>query len=334
MMDFQRYYQLLRITYKEYPQILLFLGNILLAVLLLIAKDPWDWFKKTYQNSEAFYKIRSEEIQTIISGRKGQESILNRDLDGWTVRLSSGLVLPGDSARIEELIQACLHLRKFTLLSETNVVSKKEFGLGGDEPVLELKDVSGNSLGKILIGAPVRKGSGTYILDENNQIWLVKENLKSVTGGGKLDFFLSRSLVPPFPSREKVSEIKISGFSSRDFTLSKQGENWILETLGRQLQASSEEVENYLEEIKKLSADEVLLEKSEEYSRVPKDRNFKIEIVTTTDRYLVSPIGMTKLGSYVFQREGLSYRLVLDPWSLERILQKDLADFSTRFLSP
>ncbi|TGN02004.1 DUF4340 domain-containing protein [Leptospira dzoumogneensis] len=333
-MEFSKLKDLLHRIYKEYPRIILFFGNILLAILLLIAKDPWDWFKKTYQNSESFYKTKSEEIQTIISGRKGQESILNRNLDGWTVQLPSGLVLPGDSARIEELIQACLHLRKFTLLSESNSVSKEEFGLGGDEPILELKSVSGNSIGKILIGAPVRKGSGTYILDEKNQIWLVKENLKSVTGGGKLDFFLSRSLIPPFPSREKVSKIAISGLSSIDFNLSKQGENWTLETSGSQILASSEEVENYLEEIKKLSADEVLLEKSEEYSPVPKDRNFKIEIVTSTDRYLVSPIGMTKLGSYVFQREGLSYRLVLDPWNLERILQKDLADFSTRFLSP
>lgn len=334
MMDLSIYLQLLRGAYKEYPQILLFFGNILLAILLLVAKDPWDWFKKTYQNSDPFYKIKSEEIQTITSGRKGQESILNRNLDGWTVQLPSGLVLPGDSARIEELIQTCLDLRKFTLLSESNSVSKEEFGLGGDEPVIELKDVSGNSLGKILIGAPVRKGSGTYILDDKNQIWLVKENLKSVTGGGKLDFFLSRSLVPPFPKREIVSEIKISGLSSINFSLSKQGKNWILETSGGQIITSSEEVENYLEEIKKLSADEVLLEKSEELTPVPKDRNFKIEIVTSTDRYLVSPIGMTKLGSYVFQREGLSYRLVLDPWNLERILQKDLADFSTRFLSP
>ncbi|MEI1279248.1 DUF4340 domain-containing protein [Leptospira venezuelensis] len=333
-MDFSRPKELLRYTYREYPQILFFLGNIILAFLLLIAKDPWDWFKKTYQNSEPFYKTKSEEIQTIISGRKGQESVLNRNLDGWIVQLPSGLVLPGDSARIEELIQTCLHLRKFTLLSESSSISKEEFGLGGDEPIIELKSVSGNSLGKILIGAPVRKGSGTYILDEKNQIWLVKENLKSVTGGGKLDFFLSRSLVPPFPDREKVSEIKISGLASVDFTLSKQDENWILETSSGQILASSEEVENYLEEIKKLSADEVILEKSEEYVPVPKDRNFKIEIVTSTDRYLVSPIGMTKLGSYVFQREGLSYRLVLDPWNLERILQKDLADFSNRFLSP
>ncbi|WP_244283219.1 DUF4340 domain-containing protein [Leptospira neocaledonica] len=334
MMDFSKYSNLLRNTHKENPQILLFFGNILLAILLLIAKDPWDWFKKTYQNSESFYKIKSEEIQTIISGRKGQESILNRNLDGWTVQLPSQLVLPGDSARIEELIQTCLHLRKFTLLSESNSVSKEEFGLGGDEPILELKDVSGNSLGKILVGAPVRKGSGTYVLDDKNQIWLVKENLKSVTGGGKLDFFLSRSLVPPFPMREKVSEIRISGLSSINFTLSKQAENWILKTSGGQIIASSEEVENYLEEIKKLSADEVLLGRSEEYSAVPKDRNFKIEIVTVTDRYVVSPIGLTKLGSYVFQREGLSYRLVLDPWNLERILQKDLADFSSRFPSP
>ncbi|PJZ25155.1 hypothetical protein CH352_11385 [Leptospira hartskeerlii] len=333
-MDFSKLSDLLRSTYKEYPQILLFFANILLAILLLIVKDPWDWFKKTYQNSEPFYKTKSEEIQTIISGRKGQESILNRNLDGWKAELPSGLILPGDSARIEELIQTCLHLRKFTLLSESNSVSKEEFGLGGDEPIIELKDVSGNSLGKILIGAPVRKGQGTYILDEKNQIWLVKENLKSVTGGGKLDFFLSRSLIPPFPSREKVSKIAISGLSSINFSLSKQDENWILETSGGQIVAYPEEVENYLEEIKKLSADEVLLEKSEELTAVPKDRNFKIEIVTNTDRYLVSPVGMTKLGSYVFQREGLSYRLILDPWNLERILQKDLADFSTRFRSP
>ncbi|MGJ4790180.1 DUF4340 domain-containing protein [Leptospira koniambonensis] len=333
-MDLSKYSSLLRDTYKENPQILLFFGNIILAILLLIAKDPWDWFKKNYQNSEAFYKIKSEEIQTIISGRKGQESILNRELDGWTVQLPSGLVLPGDSARIEELIQTCLHLRKFTLLSESNSISKEEFGLGGDEPLIELKDVSGNSLGKILVGAPVRKGSGTYVLDDKNQIWLVKENLKSVTGGGKLDFFLSRSLVPPFPVREKVSKITISGLSSINFSLSKQNENWILETSGGQIVASSEEVENYLEEIKKLSADEVLLGKSEELTPVPKDRNFKIEIVTITDHYIVSPIGMTKLGSYVFQREGLNYRLVLDPWNLERIVQKDLADFSSRFLSP
>ncbi|TGL58481.1 DUF4340 domain-containing protein [Leptospira sarikeiensis] len=327
--------QTLKEKAAENPALTLFFTNMILGILLFLLYDPGDWFKRNYQNSEAFFKIKSEEIQTIITGRKGQQSILNRHLDGWTVQSSDQSNLPGDPARIEELIQACLHLRKFTQLTESDPISKEEFGLGGDEPILELKDVSGKSIGKILIGAPVRKGSGTYIMDEKNQIWLVKENLKLATGNGKLDFFLSRSLVPAFPEREKVVQIVIFPFSNTgNFSLIEEGGSWILQVSGQQIPTSSEEVELYLDQIKKLSADEVLLHNSEPILSIPKNQNFKIEIRTVSDKYVVSPIGMTKLGSYVFQREGLSYKLVLDPWNIERILQKDLAEFAKSPLSP
>ncbi|TGK05552.1 DUF4340 domain-containing protein [Leptospira langatensis] len=320
---------------REYPGIGLFLLNLILGILLLLVRDPFGKFQNTYANADPFFEIDPERIQTIISGRKGQESVLNRDLDGWTVRLGKDTKAPGDKARIEELIHTCLSMRRFTLLSDSNSHPSplEEFGLDGDEPVLEFKDVSGNSLGKILLGARAPKASGTYVMDEKNRIWLVKENLKLVTGAGKQDFFISRNLIPDFPSRELVLEVSVTSASRNEgFVLLADGENWIVKVSGQEIQANPEEVETFIQAIKKLNADEVLLDRTEEIRPLPPKQNFKIEIKTSTDHYTIHPIGVTKLGSFIFQKKDLEYKLVLDPWNLEPILQKDLSEFTTRTL--
>ncbi|TGK00640.1 DUF4340 domain-containing protein [Leptospira semungkisensis] len=320
---------------RNYPGISLFLLNLFLGILLLLVRDPFGKFQNTYANADPFFDLDPEKIQTIISGRKGQESILNRDLDGWTVHFAQDQNAPGDRARIEELIRTCLSMRKFTLLSDSNSQPSplEEFGLDGDEPILEFKDVSGNSLGKILLGARAPKSSGTYVMDEKNRIWLVKENLKLATGAGKQDFFISRNLIPDFPAREFVLEVNVSSASrAQMFSLVADGENWVLKVSGQEIQADPEEAEAFIQSIKKLNADEVILDKAEEIQSLPPKQDFKIEIKTSTDHYIISPIGVTKLGSFVFRKKDLGYKLILDPWNLDPILQKDLSEFATRTL--
>lgn len=312
----------------RFPGLSLASLNAALFVLFVLLSDPFGLFRRDYKNADPIFDVSADGVGTILSGRKGQETRMERDLDGWAVRLDSNLSVPGDTARIEELLEGILSLRKFTLASAKGN-SSSEFGLNGDEPILELLDPSGKSMGKIIVGALAPRSAGTYVLDEENRIWLVKENLKLLTGAGKRDHFLTRSLIPEFPSREKVSEIFVSSESrGEEFRLDTnlQGE-WILHFSGRDLPASKEEAEKFLEFLKTLRADEVLLDSSEEIKPVPKGQNFQIRIRTQTDLFTVSPIGTTKLGSFVVQRKGIPYKLVFDTWNLERILQKDLSEF-------
>ncbi len=317
-------------TAKKNPGISLLLFNLFLGFFLIGLKDPGGWFANTYKNADPFFDIDEEEIHTIVSGRKGQESRIERNLDGWTVTLESNFSAPGDSGRIEELIKVSLALRKFTLLSGSDAAISSEFGLDGDEPVLEFLDVSGKSLGKIIIGALAQKSSGTYVMDQTNKIWLVKENLKLVTGGGKRDYFLTRSLISDLPTREKILEIHVqNSLRSEEYRLTQDDQkNWVLQVSNRDIPVLTEEVEKFIDLLKNLKADEIYFNKFEEIQPVSTKQNFRIEIRTNTDTYSIFPVGLNKLGSYVFQRVGLDYKLVLDPWNLERILQKDLSDFT------
>lgn len=316
--------------FRRLPGFSLFCTNLLLAALLLLFRDPLGWFGNSYGNSDPIFDMEKEEVYAIVCGRKGQESRMERDANGWIVRLGPDFSAPGDSPRIEGLLNGAISLRRFTLIQGSeNSGTSDHFGLSGDEPVLEIFDRLGNSKGKILIGTNPPRSSGTYIMDDENRIWLVKENLKSLTGSGKRDFFLSRSLIPKFPAIETIREIAVrSKTRSEEFRLQQvsPGE-WNLEYSGRILSASATEVESFLSILDSLKADEVLLEKTETSLPIPQKQDFEIEIRTETERISARPYGMTKWGSYLIRNRDLPYPLVFDTWNLERILQKDISDF-------
>ncbi|EQA36194.1 PF14238 domain protein [Leptospira inadai serovar Lyme str. 10] len=320
---------------RSNPGISLFLANLFLALLLLLARDPWEVFKDTYAHADPFFPVKESEISKVVVGRKGEAVVLSRTIDSWEVWLSNGKRGRGDSERIETFLKGILALRKYTLLSQGNPPRSlsPEFGLDGDEPSLEVFDASGSSLGILYLGSLATRHAGMHVLEpRSGKIWLVRENLKLLSGNSKPDYFFSRSLFSEVLSDASIQSIRLtfSGHSEKNFSLVNSADDWNLSTSEFSKPASAEEVNRFAEMLFRLKADEISFENKEEIVPIRSDENFQVELQSESETELLSPIGKTKQGSWVFQRKDLNYKLILDPWTLEPILRKDLADFTYR----
>lgn len=314
--------------------IALFLTNLFLALILLLVQDPWEAFKDTYTHADPFFPVKESDISKVVVGRKGEAVVLNRTIDSWEVSLPNGKGGQGDIERIETFLKGILALRKYTLLSQGNAPRSfaPEFGLDGDEPSLEVFDASGSSLGILYLGSLATRHAGMHVLEpQSGKIWLVRENLKLLSGNSKPDYFFSRSLFSKALSEAPIQSIRLTflGNSEKNFSLVNSAGEWNLSTTEFSKPASTEEVNRFAETLLRLKADEILFENKEEIVPVRSEENFQVQLQSTSETERLSPIGKTKQGSWVFQRKGLNYKLILDPWTLEPILRKDLADFTS-----
>lgn len=309
----------------------LFVFNLLLAFLLLLAKDPWGCFKNTYSNSDPFFPLKESDISGIKVGRKGEIVSLSRTLDSWEATLPDGTTGPGDSERILELLKAVVSLRKFTLLARNSVFPSPEFGLSEDEPSLEIYDISGKSLGILFIGSSAPRNSGVYVSEpEGKNVWLVKENLKTLIGKGRKDYFLSHSLFPDRFSYGKIRSLKIEFPSDpkKGFFLTNTDNGWILSANLISKSAEQNTVNDFLERLLGLKADEISLVAGESLPLEPQEK-FRILLDTDSGTRILSPFGKDRQGSWIFRLSGMKYELVVDPWTMETILDKDLTDFTS-----
>ncbi|EPG76005.1 PF14238 domain protein [Leptospira fainei serovar Hurstbridge str. BUT 6] len=319
---------------KSNPGISLFLTNLFLALILLLARDPWEAFKDTYAHADPFFPVTESDIAKVIIGRKGEAVVLARTIDSWEVSLPNGTEGQGDNERIETFLKGILALRKYTLLSQGNAPRSfaPEFGLDGDEPSVEVFDASESSLGILYLGSLATRHAGMYVLEpKSGKIWLVRENLKLLSGNSKPDYFFSRSLISEAISGTPIQSVRLtfSGHPEKNFSLVNSAGEWNLSAAEFSKPAAVEEVNVFIEALFRLKADEILFENKEEIVPVRSDENFQIELKSASETELLSPIGKTKQGSWIFRRKDLNYKLILDPWTLEPILRKDLADFTS-----
>ncbi|TGK06196.1 DUF4340 domain-containing protein [Leptospira fletcheri] len=308
-----------------------FAFNLLLAFLLLLVKDPWGCFQDTYSNSDPFFPLKESDIARIKVGRKGEIVSLSRTLDSWEVALPDGTTGPGDSERIVELLKAAVSLRKFTLLVRNSTFPSPEFGLSEDEPSLEIFDTSGKSTGILFIGSSAPRNSGVYVSEpEGRNIWLVKENLKTLIGNGRKDYFLSHSLFPDRFSYGKIRSLKIEFPSDpkKGFSLTSADNGWILSTNLFSKSVEQNTVNDFLEKLLGFKADEISLVARESLPLAPQEK-FQIRLDTDSGTKILSPFGKDRQGSWIFRLSGMKYELIVDPWTMETILDKDLADFTS-----
>ncbi|WP_165778812.1 DUF4340 domain-containing protein [Leptospira perolatii] len=304
--------------------------NFFLFSIWLFVSDPADWFKDSYSNSKPIFSLEELEIGKIVLGRKDHEITISKtDLD-WFVETAKIGAGPGDTEKISSFIHSLLSLRKFTRLNNPSEkkIEHPEFGLVGEEPSIEIFAKDGSSFGKISVGSTTDGDRETYILEHpTDTVWLVEENLRPVSGRFAEDYFYSRKLFGEDLSVEELIHLEFFMQTAIPFQLIRETEGWVLQEKDQKHRASEQEINLYLRKLLGLKADAFLFPSEEKVFPISKSKFFRFQIRFRFSSIELFPIGVTKDASWVFEKPGLSYKFVVDPWNLEEILHQNPKEF-------
>ncbi|MDX1960774.1 MAG: DUF4340 domain-containing protein [Leptospiraceae bacterium] len=305
-------------------------ANVILLLVLFINKDPFDLLVRTYEKSPSFFKIDEQNITKILIKRQGdeisQKELLKESL-GWKLQFK-GRKFIAEEDRTKQFIKAILGAKKFNIVSSSKEKSK-EFGTEGIDAFEIQVYNSKESLGKLIIGNTITGGNGTNVRwNDGDDIFLVEENLKSFFGRGEDDFFINKKFTPSTVSSSNLNSVKLVSGNEVKYLLNRNGENWEL-SLPKKLSIAKEKLNDLLNKIISLNADEVIYEEN----KLPAltSINFELELKYKKETDLIENTVMLKFigkdeksKSYYLSSipEQVLYRL--NEYQVKEILNFDL----------
>ena len=109
--------------------------NIFLITLLLIQKDPFGIFIRTYDTSPKFINSSESDIKRIVYGRlnepKSHKEIIMEGSE-WKFKNNNNYIFSADNEKVKLLLKALMEARKFTIAA-TGKDKFKEYGLEGED---------------------------------------------------------------------------------------------------------------------------------------------------------------------------------------------------------
>ena len=182
-------------TLSKNRALFLILLNILLLVGVVLQKDPFHLFEKTYESSEKFYKANLSEISKIIYKRKNEDSSkkkLELQNSSWNLIISTGNSYLADEEKVSQLLKALLEARKYTIAT-SGKEKFSEYGLDSSD-TFEVELFKGEtSIGKMALGNAGGGGSFTHILwNDSEDIYIVEDSIKPLLGRGADDYFINK----------------------------------------------------------------------------------------------------------------------------------------------
>ena len=243
------------------PAFFMLLLNLFLIISVFLIKDPFGYFMKTYEKSEAFFNFKPSEITEIkISKDKSLIIDLKKEKNIWNVKLEKEY-LPAENSKITDLLQSLLKAKKFTELEKT--ANQEDFGLEKSKAFQIELFQNKKSMGSLKIGSTAPKGSYTYVQEpKTNKIYLVESNLKTKIGRGELDYFYIKNLIQDKLEENLVEKISIIGKKDEEkktLALIKESKEWyFLDKEKNRKKIKKEEVESLITELNNLSANKIL----------------------------------------------------------------------------
>ncbi|MCG6168183.1 DUF4340 domain-containing protein [Leptospira sanjuanensis] len=199
--------------FQEDKALSLVLINVVLATVWILLANPFGFFLKNYQSADPFFPFAKNEIERIQIGRKGHETVLERTGGAWIVTVRNNSA-DSDSQKVAAFLNGILKIRKFTKIEE-NGSNGAEFGFNGEELKLELQTASGE-IASLGIGAGETNANGTFVQERaGGPIWLVEENLNSLSGRGNETFFFSGKFFPETGNIQEIHTILIHSDGAR-----------------------------------------------------------------------------------------------------------------------
>lgn len=238
--------------------------NLVLVLLVIPFKDPFGLFVKSYEKANPFFEINQSEISkiTVEKVKEPDEIQTLQKKDGeWIVSTKNKKTFQADSKKVDDLIHSILKAKKFTIVTSSKDKAI-EYGFGDDEQKIEIFDAANKSIGYLSIGSVSPRGSNTHVKwKDSNDIYLVEDNLKSVTGRGDSKFFINKKIVPDGVEVEQIHQVTLSYAKSEDdgYIILKDKEKWMMQK-PKTGEITKDDMNIVLPRLVGLNADDVIAE--------------------------------------------------------------------------
>jgi len=247
-------------TLSKNRALFLILLNILLLVGVVIQKDPFHLFEKTYESSEKFYNANLSEISKIIYKRKNEESSqkkLELQNSSWKLTISNGSNYMADEEKVSQLLKALLEARKYTIAT-SGKEKFSEYGLDSSDTFVVELFKGETSIGKMAMGNAGGGGSFTHILwNDSEDIYIVEDSIKPLLGRGADDYFINKRITPISVNSSDI--LSVSFFSktkNKNYMLQKKETKWFLGE--KAIEVNTEKISGLLNKLSSLVADGVV----------------------------------------------------------------------------
>ncbi|MEM7179907.1 MAG: DUF4340 domain-containing protein [Spirochaetota bacterium] len=315
-------------TLKNNRALSLTLANVAIYLLAILANDPFAWFAKSYQTAPAFFASPPEAISKLsIQKTSAPEASFTLEKEGelWFVHKQGKHV--ADPEKIKTLLASVQNAKRFTIVTSSKDKAK-DFGFGKTDELRIEAFAADKSQGYMLLGSLAGRGSYTHVRwKDENDIYLVEDNLKSSAGRGKFDDFIEKSLSPKESKAEDIVAISLNtGDSKTSYNLVLENKKWQLKSpVEKEVPASL--LQSLLSKLLSIRASEVIL--GDEYKKLiggsqPSELKFSTKFKNGTIPTELVILGQDKESkSYFVQKKGGNTVYKLSEYELQAIFSFD-----------
>jgi hypothetical protein len=301
-------------------------ANIILALILFIAKDPFGLMTRNYETAPAFFKGIESEINKFTietQGDSNSKKELYREASSWKLKDSKGNKYTADEEKINQLLKALYSAKKFTIVTSSKEKAA-EYGFNGsDSTIIEL--FTSNSIGKMTIGSTGASGFTYVKWNEEDNIYLIEDNLKTHLGRGANDFFINKKFIPSIITSKDINSLSLKSSNSKlGYELSKNMSGWEFSKPSKG-NLVEDKINPILNKLIALTADEIILDESS-ISKIEKTETFEIAIGyknnSLDEKVILQIFGKdAKMNTYFLRMNNLETIYKLNEYSIKEILQ-------------
>ncbi len=303
--------------------------NLILALGILVQKDPFQLFVKTYETSERFYKANPSEITKLTYKRKGEEGYLKTlqiQNSSWKVSTSSGIFFPAEEEKVNQLIKALLDARKFTVAS-SGKEKFSEYGLDSQDTFYLELFKGDSSMGVMALGNAGGGGSFTHVLwNDSEDIYVVEDSIKPLLGRGADDYFINKRITPLNVNSSDFLSVSLgSKTNKKRYSIIKKDTKWIVE--GSDSEVPNEKISGVLNKLSSLIADSVIERKDlpslKDTEGLEIQFSYKETSTSLQKSITLKILGKDSTDYYYFEKEGDILIYKIQGYQLKSILQID-----------
>ena len=229
--------------------------NLLLLLLVFFLYDPFQLIDRDYSGSRPLLEAKAADIKSLeikdpdlpgvaitvsrgnalpVTGKKGLAPGKAAQSYNWKTvvnRAGSSETYTGDRERVETLLKEIARARRYYALDRTPAKDKQyDMSKAPDGGCKCMSIAVVDQAGKrnvLYLGKSV--GAEIHVrLNDEDEIYLVRANLKSSAGSGDALFFRNRRLISEDVRRDMVATFKAVFPRGKDVILSKSGKDWAL----------------------------------------------------------------------------------------------------------
>lgn len=304
----------------------------------VIIKDATDWVK-LQRKGDKWVMVPKQALSASNSGKKagGLSSVIGADTTA--AAMPAGIAAseyPGDSATIASMLENVLKLKKDILVSE-NPAKQATFEVDSAKGILiEVLDLEGKSLGKVIIGKNAADYSSNYVRGENSSAVYQVQGISRYVFGSDHKRWTDKSIMKF--DKAAVKQVSIAKKGAPAIVLSLEGDStkksWNI-TLPVQKPADSSKVDELLNGLSNLMAAEYEDSVYSDSATGLADPSITVSIALKNGATRLLKIGNAKTGAskYWVAVPEKSYVLLLSDYDQKKVDKKP-EDFQKQELKP